>query len=81
MKEPDVVNIVGTSGMTRSGRIFSPEVLQNKVVEKTSVPPIVKNTSVTPNTGSSKSMPTPDETLKIIKKSDYQVVEQLNQTP
>ena len=48
LKEPDVVNIAGTSGMTRSGRIFSPEVLQNKVVEKTSVPPIVKNTSVTP---------------------------------
>ncbi|KAI5431114.1 hypothetical protein KIW84_035325 [Lathyrus oleraceus] len=30
LKEPDVTNIAGASGVTRSGRVFAPEVIPNK---------------------------------------------------
>ena len=113
---PDISNIAGTRKITRSGRIFSPEIAPpttvfgpaaipkiTPVTVPTSVPSNNDNTIpiytsaaekkgknvqeesvltkahslVIPET-SQKEM---EEILKIIKKSDYNMVEQLGQTP
>lgn len=85
LKEPDVTNIAGASGVTRSGRVFAPEVIPNKESVPTVEP--TKGKEVNPpevGEGSSKKAVTTEEDrefLKIIKKSDYKVVDQLNQTP
>ncbi|KAI5418200.1 hypothetical protein KIW84_042726 [Lathyrus oleraceus] len=75
LKEPDVTNIAGASGVTRSGRVFSPEVIPNKESAPTVEP--IKGKEVNPpevGEGSSKKAVTAEEDrefLKIIKKSDY----------
>ena len=111
---PDVGNIVGTNKITRSGRVFSPEIspkiFTNPIVISSSTPASTSDTipvltlTVTPADKSSGTRgkevvgepartETPrkivgetskqeiEENLKIIKKSDYNVVEQLGQTP
>lgn len=85
LKEPVVTNIVGASGVTLSGRVFAPKVIP----WKSSVPivePIKGKEVNSPETGegSSKKVVSVEEDrefLKIIKKSNYKVVDQLNQTP
>ncbi|XP_050919814.1 uncharacterized protein LOC127137391 [Lathyrus oleraceus] len=81
MKSNDpIVSIVGTGEVTRSGRIFAP------------VPPSIgpsgpsilnKAKQIDDTQQRQDSLPTNevDEFLRIIKRSDYRVVEQLNQTP
>ncbi|XP_050874946.1 uncharacterized protein LOC127078541 [Lathyrus oleraceus] len=75
LKEPDVTNIAGASGVTRSGRVFAPEVIPNKESVPTVEP--TKGKEVNPpevGEGSSKKAVTTEEDrefLKIIKKSDY----------
>ncbi|XP_050875210.1 uncharacterized protein LOC127078830 [Lathyrus oleraceus] len=75
LKEPDVTNIAGASGVTRSGRVFAPEVIPNKESAPTVEP--TKGKEVNPpeaGEGSSKKAGTAEEDrefLKIIKKSDY----------
>ncbi|XP_050891176.1 uncharacterized protein LOC127096668 [Lathyrus oleraceus] len=72
----DVTNIAGMSIMTRSGRIYTPEfnvTPQGPAKESTVVTPakeleVVQSEDVV-------------EFLKLIKKSDYKVVDQLHQTP
>lgn len=39
LKELNVTNIDGPSSITRSGRVFHPDVCQKKVVEKVEKPP------------------------------------------
>ena len=113
---PDISNIAGTSKITRSGRIFSPEISPptavfgptaipkiTYVIVPTSVPtnndnaipiPISaaekkgKNVQEEPVLTKAQSLVIPEtsqkemeEILRIIKKSDYDVVEQLGQTP
>lgn len=39
LKEPDVINIAGSSSITHNGRVFNPEVLLKKVVEAVAEPP------------------------------------------
>ncbi|XP_050897515.1 uncharacterized protein LOC127104371 [Lathyrus oleraceus] len=75
LKEPDVTNIAGASGVTRSGRVFAPEVIPYKESAPTVEP--TKGKEVNPpeaGEGSSKKEVTAEEDrefLKIIKKSDY----------
>ncbi|XP_050916145.1 uncharacterized protein LOC127131260 [Lathyrus oleraceus] len=72
----DVTNIAGMSRMTRSGRIYTPEFnvtpqgpnKESTVVAPTKEPEVVQSEDVV-------------EFLKLIKKSDYKVMDQLPQTP
>ncbi|XP_058783353.1 uncharacterized protein LOC131658035 [Vicia villosa] len=88
----DVDNIVGTSKVTRSGRIFSPGIspgantsTQVSVSDSTAdvrgkgpMPdPVQTPVEATAEEVSQKEM---DEILKIIRKSDYDVIEQLGHT-
>ncbi|XP_050889426.1 uncharacterized protein LOC127094663 [Lathyrus oleraceus] len=85
VQEP-VVNITGTSGMTRSGRIFAappppPEKedlgTNAKSKGKQSAGPEQEQTQ----TQGKVAPDDVEEFLRIIKKSDYKVVDHLNQTP
>jgi hypothetical protein len=74
--------IVGTSKITRSGRIFSPEI-SPPVLETRGKEPVNPSQSetpveVTPEDIAKQEM---EEVLKIIRKSDFDVVEQLGHTP
>ena len=109
--DTDISNIVGASKVTRSGKLFSPEIS----------PPIVHKPVIIPSASTSTTVPVPtlvitpvaepsetrgkeiigeparteaprkivveaskkeiEEILKIIKKSNYNVVEQVGQTP
>ncbi|KAI5421486.1 hypothetical protein KIW84_045063 [Lathyrus oleraceus] len=75
LKEPYVTNIAGASGVTRSGRVFAPEVIPSK--ESAPIVEPTKGKEVNPleiGEGSSKKAVTAEEDrefLKIIKKSDY----------
>lgn len=79
LKEPSVTSIAGPSGMTRSGRVFQPDMSAKKVVEAD--PPKGKDTAAEGPSKRTLSQDDDKELLKIIKKSDYKVVDQLNQTP
>ncbi|CAI8610952.1 unnamed protein product [Vicia faba] len=113
--DPDIGNIVGTSKITRSRRVFSPEISPPKAVTiPVIIPTAVPDNTITTTpvithvaTPSTKSVETRgkyilvepvqtkahsesileaskremEEILKIIKKRDYNVVEQLRQTP
>ena len=93
---PDVVNIVGTSKVTRSGRIFSPEISPKTVTtpvrisaskpstETRGKEPVIEPAQMeTPveTTVEDSSKQEMEEVLKIIRKSDYNVVEQLRAHP
>ncbi|XP_058756281.1 uncharacterized protein LOC131629517 [Vicia villosa] len=87
---PDVGNIAGNSKVTRSGRIFSPEISPNVVCP----PPVPAPNPATDVRGKGPMLePVPvevttedpsqkemDEILKIIRKSDYDVIERLGHT-
>ncbi|MCI52871.1 gag-pol polyprotein, partial [Trifolium medium] len=77
--DPVVISIDGLGRITRSGRVFAPEQLQ-KSIEITS-PPKDKNVPFTDDQAElSKGKEKQDEMeefLKIIKRSDYKVVDQL----
>lgn len=85
LKEPDVNNIARASGVIQSGKVFSPEVIQGKECEITIEP--TKGKDVTPpeaeEVSSKKEVIAEEdrEFLKVIKKSDYKFIDQLNQTP
>ncbi|XP_050890577.1 uncharacterized protein LOC127095987 [Lathyrus oleraceus] len=72
----DVTNIAGMSRMTRNGRIYTPEFNvtpqgpnnESTVAAPTKEPGVVPSEDVV-------------EFLKLIKRSDYKIVEQLHQTP
>ncbi|XP_050889789.1 uncharacterized protein LOC127095093 [Lathyrus oleraceus] len=72
----DVTNIAGMSRMTRSGRIYTPEfnvTPQGSAMESTVAAPVKE-----PKVVQSKDVV---EFLKLIKRSDYKVMDQLHQTP
>ncbi|XP_050895954.1 uncharacterized protein LOC127102651 [Lathyrus oleraceus] len=79
LKDPDVTNIAGASGVTRSGRVFAPEVIPNKESAPTVEP--TNGKEVNPpkaGEGSSKKAVTVEEDrefLKIIKKKDISVIQ------
>src|SRR4051812_37144990 len=90
---PTVDNIVGTSKITRSGRIFSPEISPKVTTNPVQVPvpnqdvnargkepqvePVEIPVEITIEDPSKQEM---EEILKIICKSDYNIVEQLGHT-
>src|ERR1051325_4950160 len=93
---PDVDNITGSSKVTRTGRVFSPEISPPKdIATPTRIPaiqPVPEARGKEPVTHPAQpEVPKEvdedtfkqemEEILKIIKKSDYNIVEQLGQTP
>ena len=109
--DTDVSNIVGSSKVTRSRRLFSPEISPPTIRKPVAIPPASTSATVhvhvpiiTPVAESSDargkeitgelarteapkkiivetSRQEIEEILKIIKKSDYNIVEQLGKTP
>ncbi|XP_050877316.1 uncharacterized protein LOC127081075 [Lathyrus oleraceus] len=75
-----MINITGTSGVTRSGRIFA-----STPTPIGTINPSTLDKGKQIDGAQQRQDPTPssevDEFLRIIKKSDYRVVDQLNQTP
>ncbi|XP_050915375.1 uncharacterized protein LOC127130402 [Lathyrus oleraceus] len=87
INKPNVTSIVGPTGMTRSGRVFAPRIVDTSAKTKgkeTAVQIPVPNQEMQDMHLSPKAAVTREEAeefLRIIKKSDYKVVDQLNQTP
>ncbi|WJX95006.1 hypothetical protein P8452_76371 [Trifolium repens] len=85
MKAVDgVSHISDGSGMTRSGRIFAPEKLRretNEVVVEAQKRKEVLSQDKGQEFGNQSAPKEDDEFLKIIKRSEYKIVDQLNQTP
>lgn len=80
--ESDVTSIAGVRGMTRSGRVFAPEQPQEKsVVEPSKGKGVLDSDTNTRPSPKAISQEEVDEFLWIIKRSDYEVVDHLNQTP
>ncbi|KAI5422655.1 uncharacterized protein LOC127076396 isoform X2 [Lathyrus oleraceus] len=79
---PNDVDIVGTSRITRSGRVFSPEI-SPPIPEPRGKEPVNPSQSETPVEVTTKDVAKQEmeEVLKIIRKSDFDVVEQLGHTP
>ncbi|XP_050890983.1 uncharacterized protein LOC127096461 [Lathyrus oleraceus] len=75
-----MINITDTSGIMRSGRIFSPTPTPIGTIN-----PSTSDKGKQIDGAQQRQDPAPsnevDEFLRIIKKSDYRVVDQLNQTP
>ncbi|XP_050889755.1 uncharacterized protein LOC127095054 [Lathyrus oleraceus] len=81
LKSSDLmINIIGTRGITRSGRIFVPTLTPIGTVH-----PSTSEKGKQIDDANQRQDPAPsnevNEFLRIIKKSDYRVVDQLNQTP
>lgn len=76
-----VTNIAANSRMTRSGRVFAPPVVPSRNVEKDPVVVVPVTRAVEGQTSNSTLDKETDELLRIIKLSDYKVVDQLLQTP
>src|ERR1044072_5688729 len=82
LEETTVENITSPSGMTRSGRVYHQDPMKNRGAEKVSDIPLKKVGATDLSTEELKDIfKQSDETLKIIKRSDYKVVDQLSQTP
>lgn len=78
--EPIITNIASIRGMTRSGRVFAPEKPPKKNIPESSKGKEAESSEEGPP---KKTVPQEEveEFLRLIKKSDYRVVDQLNQTP
>jgi hypothetical protein len=81
--EQGVTSIDGPGKITRTGRVYSPEISAKNTfasVPSSSQKSPVVDTRAEPSKGKDKQEEV-DEFLRIIRKSDYKVVDQLNQTP
>ncbi|XP_022736187.1 uncharacterized protein LOC111289419 [Durio zibethinus] len=83
---PDTANITGVGGITRSGRCYTPEALEKARKEKAKVGEENENQSGLDTTLEKEwqkpvSESEAGEFLKLIKHSEYSVVEQLNKMP
>ncbi|XP_050877408.1 uncharacterized protein LOC127081170 [Lathyrus oleraceus] len=76
-----VTNIAANSRMTRSGRVFAPPVIPSRNVEKDPVVVVPVTREAEGQTSNSTLDKETDELLRIIKLSDYKMVDQLLQTP
>lgn len=96
VNNPNIDNIVGTSKVTRSGRVFSPEISANTVTapvristsksitegrDKEPVVEPVQTEAPIEITVENSSKQDMEEVSKIIRKSDCDVIEQLGHTP
>lgn len=76
----DISNTTGERRFTRSGRIFSqPSVVVND--RSQGKKPVVSMPNANPGASVSREEEEIEKLMKIIKRSDYKIVEQLNQTP
>ncbi|XP_050904196.1 uncharacterized protein LOC127118095 isoform X1 [Lathyrus oleraceus] len=82
---PVVDNVGGPGGFTRSGRLFAPQPLRDNNAEalaKAKGKQVVVEEEPVPKKAPEGSFEKDvEEFMKIIKKSDYKIVDQLNQTP
>ncbi|XP_022751308.1 uncharacterized protein LOC111300005, partial [Durio zibethinus] len=83
---PDTANITGVGGITRSGRCYTPEALEKARKEKAKVGEENEShsdldTTLEKEWQKSVSESEAGEFLKLIKHSEYSVVEQLNKMP
>ncbi|KAI5384969.1 hypothetical protein KIW84_071820 [Lathyrus oleraceus] len=82
---PVVDNVGGPGGFTRSGRLFAPQPLRDNNAE--ALAKAKGKQAVVAEESAQKEVPEGsfekdvEEFMKIIKKSDYKIVDQLNQTP
>ncbi|XP_050916448.1 uncharacterized protein LOC127131577 [Lathyrus oleraceus] len=87
INKPNITSIVGPVGMTRSGRVFAPRIVDTSATVKGKEAPVqilVPNQEIQDMHLYPKAAVTREEAeefLRIIKKSDYKGVDQLNQTP
>ncbi|XP_050877529.1 uncharacterized protein LOC127081302 [Lathyrus oleraceus] len=87
INEPNVTSIVGPAGMTRNGRVFAPRTVDTserakgkEVAVQIPIPNQgMQDMHLSPKAGVTREKA--EEFLRIIKKSNYKVVDQLNQTP
>ncbi|XP_050908987.1 uncharacterized protein LOC127122740 [Lathyrus oleraceus] len=87
INEPNITSIMGPAGMTRSGRMFAPRTADpsrkakgKEVAGQIPVPnKEMQGMHLSPKVAVTREEA--EEFLRIIKKSDYKVVDQLNQTP
>lgn len=82
MINPNVISIIDVGGITHSGRVFAPKQLQKKDGLENTRNKEVSNSNIETRP-SRKALPRVEagEFLRIIKKSDCKVVDQLGQTP
>ena len=79
--EKSISDIIGTRGMTRSGRCYAPINLGTKEGESSTVN---EGTKIATSKGKDKELVTEEEAnefLKFIKHSEYSIVEQLHKLP
>lgn len=74
----DVTNIAGSSGITRSGRLYAPENLRKETPKEAEERARKGKETVEVREVSDKEA---QEFLKVMRQSEYRVVDQLNQTP
>lgn len=90
--DAEVLNIAGTGGMTCSGRVFAPKYTPKVIPAPVVVPPpppqaresVVVPTSKGKEVAKEQKHLTAEEGqefLKLVKKSDFKIVDQLGQTP
>lgn len=77
-KAVDVTNIAGSSGITRSGRLYAPENLRGERVKEAQERARKGKETVEVREVSDKEA---QEFLRVMRQSEYRVVDQLNQTP
>ena len=82
---PAVDNVGGPGGFTRSGRLFAPQVPKENNAEALAKAKgkqaVVEEESMRKEVPEGSFEKDVEEFMKIIKKSDYKIVDQLNQTP
>ncbi|KAI5410284.1 hypothetical protein KIW84_055689 [Lathyrus oleraceus] len=82
---PAVDNVGGPGGFTRSGRLFAPQPLRDNNAEAFAKAKgkqaVVEEEPVQKEASEGTFEKDVEEFMKIIKKSDYKIVDQLNQTP
>ena len=82
---PAVDNVGGPGGFTRSGRLFAPQPLRDNNAEALAKAKgkqaVVEEEPVQKEAPEGSFEKDVEEFMKIIKKSDYKIVDQLNQTP
>ncbi|RDX77535.1 hypothetical protein CR513_42318, partial [Mucuna pruriens] len=74
-RAPEITNIVRTGGMTRSGRILSPDTLRNKESTPTEKEKTTKSPKRTVMEEEAR------EFLKVIRHSEYELLDQMHKTP
>ncbi|XP_058763854.1 uncharacterized protein LOC131637289 [Vicia villosa] len=80
-QEPAIINIAGTGGITRSGRVYAPDLQEKDKNPTKDKGKAIAEASQEPESSNKALLDKEkEEFLKMIKRSDYRVVDQLHQT-